>query len=89
MPNANKSANAPKNSKVGTSVSSRLTKAELIQIISTGHIDPPLTYDEFYRCAIATVSRWCVRVKEGSFASTLTDDIKSTLDTLCRIYRNR
>mgnify|MGYP001089182271 CR=1 FL=1 len=71
------------------SVTSRLTKAELIQIISTGHIDPPLTYDEFYRCAIATVSRWCVRVKEGNFASTSTDGIKSTLDTLCRIYRNR
>ena len=85
MPDSVKST-SPKQSKA---VTSRLTKAELIQIISTGHIDPPLTYDEFYRCAIATVARWCLRVKEGNFASTSTDGIKSTLDTLCRIYRNR
>lgn len=84
-----KSANAPKNSKGGTFASSRLTKAELLDIIRNGHTGPPLTYDEFYRCAIATVSRWCVRVREGGFGSTSTDGIKTRLDTLCRIYLNR
>lgn len=75
--------------KQATSVSSRLTKAELLQIIHRDPIHEPLTYDEFYRCAIATVSRWCVRVREGGFGSTSTDGIKNRLDTLCRIYLNR
>lgn len=70
-------------------VSSRLTKAELLQIIHGDPIHEPLSYDEFYRCAIATVSRWCVRVREGRFGSTSTDGIKNRLDTLCRIYLNR
>lgn len=71
------------------SVTSRLTKAELLQIIHGEPIHEPLSYDEFYRCAIATVSRWCVRVREGRFGSTSTDGIKNRLDTLCRIYLNR
>lgn len=85
MPDSVKST-SPKQSKA---VTSRLTKAELIQIIEGRPAGPPLTYDEFYRCAVAVVSRWCVRVKEGGFASMSTDGIKNTLDTLCRLYRNR
>lgn len=89
MPTGIKSGLTPNNSKGTTSVSSRLTKAELLQIIHRDPIHEPLTYDEFYRCAIATVSRWCVRVREGGFGSTSTDGIKNRLDTLCRIYLNR
>ena len=68
---------------------SRLTKAELLDIIRNGHTGPPLTYDEFYRCAIATVSHWCVCVREGGFGCTSTDGIKSKLEVLQSIYRQR
>ena len=68
------------------SVSARLTRAELIQLLEGRPTDHPLTYDEFYRCAVAAVANWCRSVRNNLYAST--DGVKSTLDSLRHIYKN-
>lgn len=64
----------------------RLTKAELLAIIENRGTQQALTYEEFYRCAIAAVANWCHRVRNNSF--TCTDSVKATLDSLQHIYKN-
>lgn len=65
---------------------SRLTKAELVAIIDGDILNHPLSFEEFYRCAIAVVSKWCHQVRNCNFACT--DSVKSTLDSLHHIYKN-
>ena len=64
----------------------RLTKAELVAIINGNVMNHPLSFEEFYRCAIAAIANWCHRVRNNSFACT--DSVKSTLDSLHHIYKN-
>lgn len=64
----------------------RLTKAELLAIIRGDEVNHPLSFEEFYRCAIAAVANWCHRVRNNSF--TCTDSVKATLDSLQHIYKN-
>lgn len=60
--------------------------AELLAIIRGDVVNHPLSFEEFYRCAIAAVANWCHRVRNNSFACT--DSVKSTLDSLQHIYKN-
>lgn len=83
----------PRTSESGTRVQgtpttsyTRLTKAELVAIIENRGTQQALTYEEFYRCAIAAVANWCHRVRNNSF--TCTDSVKATLDSLQHIYKN-
>lgn len=88
MPKSPESAQAPNNSKSGTChLSARLTKAELIQILEGRHTDQPLTYDEFYRCSLAIVARWCHGVANNRFADV--EAVKSQLNALQSIYKLR
>lgn len=64
----------------------RLPKSDLVKIIECDVIDNPLSFEEFYRCAIAAVSKWCHQVRNCNFACT--DSVKSTLDSLHHIYKN-
>lgn len=64
----------------------RQTKAELLAIIRGDEVNHPLSFEEFYRCAIAAVANWCHRVRNNSF--TCTDSVKATLDSLPHIYKN-
>ena len=64
----------------------RLTKAELVAIIRGDEVNQPLSFEEFYRCAIAAVANWCHRVRNNNF--TCTDSVKATLDSLQHIYKN-
>lgn len=59
----------------------RLTKAELLAIIRGDVVNHPLSFEEFYRCAIAAVANWCHQVRNCNFACT-------TLDSLHHIYKN-
>lgn len=74
------------NNSTRTTSFSRLTKSELIDIIENRGTQQALTYEEFYRCAIAAVANWCHRVRNNSF--TCTDSVKATLDSLQHIYKN-
>ena len=84
-----KGTSVPNDSRSGamrtSGILGRLTKAELIRIIEGEHPRHPLTYEEFCRCAIAAVARWCHGVQNNHF--TCTEGVKSTLDALCHIYK--
>ena len=84
MPNNNTSGTRVQ----GTPTTSykRLTKAELVAIINGNVLNHPLSFEEFYRCSIAAVSKWCHQVRNCNFACT--DGVKSTLDSLHHIYKN-
>lgn len=84
MPNHNTSGTRVQ----GTPATSytRLTKAELLAIIRGDEVNHPLSFEEFYRCAIAAVANWFHRVRNNSF--TCTDSVKATLDSLQHIYKN-
>lgn len=86
MPNVPESVGAVKNSSGRTSVSSRLTKAELIDIIENRGTQQALSFEEFYRCSIAVVANWYRRVENCNFACT--ESVKSSLDNLQHIYKN-
>lgn len=84
MPNVPESGNRVQ----GTPTTSytRLTKAELVAIINGNVMNHPLSFEEFYRCSIAVVARWCHKVRNSNFACT--DGVKSTLDSLHHSYKN-
>lgn len=82
----------PKSSESGNRVqgtpatsNTRRTKAEPPAIIRGDEVNHPLSFDEFYRCAIAADADWCHRVRDNSFTCT---DVKATLDSLQHIYKN-
>lgn len=74
------------NSRVTTSAFDKLTKAELIELIS-GDIKAPITPAELYRCAVSIVAKWCDNVLTGRYSSV--ESVSSKLDCLERIYKNR
>lgn len=65
---------------------SRLTKAQMVELLRH-NISYPLTPEQFQRCAVASLYKWCDDVIEGRYASTV--DLSNKLETLRDIYRNR
>ena len=80
IPGTNSTRTAP-------ALSARLTKAELVRILEGRHTDHPLTYDEFYRCSLAIVARWCHGVANNQFADV--EAVKSQLGALQSIFKSR
>lgn len=74
------------NSRVTTSAFDKLTKAELIELIS-GDIKAPITPAELYRCAVSIVAKWCNEVIADRYASMF--DVTNGLESLEKLYKNR
>lgn len=74
------------NSRVTTSAFDKLTKAELIELLS-GDIKAPITPAELYRCAVSIVAKWCNEVIADRYASMF--DVTNGLESLEKLYKNR
>ena len=74
------------NSRVTTSAFDKLTKAELIELLS-GDIKAPITPAELYRCAVSIVAKWCNEVIADRYASMF--DVTNGLESLEKLYINR
>lgn len=83
MPNHNVSA-AAKHSNCNAPAFDRLTKAELIELLS-GDIKNPISPAELYRAAVSIVAKWCNDVVSGGYAFMY--NLQTQLDALQNIYR--
>ena len=86
MPNHNTSVQSVKNSNGNAPAFDKLTKAELIELLS-GDIKAPITPAELYRCAVSIVANWCNEVIADRYASMF--DVTNGLESLEKLYKNR
>lgn len=85
MPNHNTSSKVNNSSHTAPAFD-RLTKAELIELLS-GDIKNPISPAELYRAAVSIVAKWCNDVVSGGYASMY--DVQTKLDALQNIYRRK